>query len=120
MKKKKNIYFPAVILIVSISLLVCAASPAQAQMPVYVALDPITAMIDAPTAVALDNYGNVYVTESNKDRLLIFSQSGNYLDMITGLDEPISVAVDDDGRIFIGNKKSGNVEVYNDDLTLLF
>ena len=120
MKKKKNIYFPAVILIVSISLLVCAASPAQAQMPVYVALDPITTMMSAPTAVALDNYGNVYVTESNKDRLLIFSQSGNYLDMITGLDKPISVAVDDDGRIFIGNKKSGNVEVYNADLTLLF
>ena len=59
-------------------------------------------------------------TESGNNRLLIYSQSGRYIETLTGLNKPISLAVDDSGRIFIGNKHSENVEVYDADLNLLF
>jgi hypothetical protein len=89
-------------------------------MPGYERLNPITTFVNAPTAVALDTYGNVYVTESINDRLLIYSQSGEHQTFLIGLNKPISVAVDNSGRIYIGNKDSGNVEVYSADLSLLF
>jgi sugar lactone lactonase YvrE len=69
--------------------------------------------------VAVDNYENIYVTESSNNRLLIYTQSGGYLETLTGLSSPISVAVDGAGRIYIGNEGSGHVEVYDNDLNLL-
>jgi hypothetical protein len=89
-------------------------------MPIYARLNPIINFVDAPTAVALDSYGNVYLTESSNNRLLIYSQSGQHQTSLIGLNKPISVTVDNSGRIYIGNKDSGNVEVYSADLSLLF
>ncbi len=91
-----------------------------AEMPIYERLEPITTNLNAPTAAALDAYENLYVTESSNNRLLIFSQSRQYLKGLSGLDRPISAAVDGNGRIYIGNADTGNVEVYNTDLNLLF
>jgi sugar lactone lactonase YvrE len=90
-----------------------------AEMPTYERLQPITYNVNAPTAVALDKYECLLVAESIKDRVLIYSQSGQYIDTISGLSRPISVAVDDNIRIFIGNKDSGNVEVYDADYNYL-
>ncbi len=109
------------LLAVFVSFLFCFANTLQAAaMPGFERLQPVTANIKAPTAVALDIYGNIYVTESSTNRLLIYSQGGEHVETLSGLDKPISVAVDDDGRIFIGNSNKGNVEVYNAGLTLLF
>ncbi|MCK5505179.1 MAG: hypothetical protein KAJ10_08455, partial [Thermodesulfovibrionia bacterium] len=88
-------------------------------MPDYDRLQPVTTSLRAPTAVAVDNFENIYVTESSNNRLLIYTQSGGYLETLTGLSSPISVAVDGAGRIYIGNEGSGNVEVYDIDLNLL-
>ncbi|MBI5055205.1 MAG: VCBS repeat-containing protein [Nitrospirae bacterium] len=89
-------------------------------MPDYTRLQPVTSNLDAPTALALDNQENIYVAESVNNKLLIFTQSGEYKGTLEGLNKPISVALDAAGRIFIGNKDSRNVEVYNPGLTLLF
>ncbi|MBI5407982.1 MAG: VCBS repeat-containing protein [Nitrospirae bacterium] len=89
-------------------------------MPSYERLTPITSYLNAPTAIALDPYECIYVTESVNNRLFIYSQSGEYDKMLAGLNRPISVAADANGRIYIGNKDSRNVEVYNTGLTLLF
>jgi len=89
-------------------------------MPSYERLQPITANLDAPRSVALDNSENIYVAEPGNDRVVIYSQSGSYLRTLSGLDTPISVSVDGNGRIIVGNRDSGNVEVYGSDLTLLF
>jgi PKD repeat protein len=75
--------------------------------------------------VAVDNYENIYVTESVYNKLLIYSHNNQYKGILTGLNRPISVAVDVTGRIFIGNyydnlNDKGNVEVYDADLNLLF
>ncbi|HDH10985.1 MAG TPA: PKD domain-containing protein [Nitrospirae bacterium] len=120
MNKKNVTHLPVIFLAVSVFLLFCFVNVSQAIMPVYERLTPITDNVSAPTAVALDIYENLYVTESSNNRLLIYSQSGRYIETLTGLHKPISVAVDDTGRIFIGNKHSENVEVYDSDLNLLF
>jgi hypothetical protein len=89
-------------------------------MPEYERLQPVTENLNAPTAVAIDINENIYITESINNKLLIFSQSGQYLETLSGLNKPVSVAVDSNGRIFIGNKNSGNVEAYDADLNFLF
>ncbi|MBI5665239.1 MAG: FG-GAP repeat protein [Nitrospirae bacterium] len=89
-------------------------------MPEYDRLSPITNQLNAPTAVAFDRQENIYVTEAVNNALHIYSQSGEYKSTFSKLDKPISVAIDDSGRIFIGNKGSGNVEVYDADLNYIF
>jgi hypothetical protein len=102
-------------------LFMATASFSQAATaPVYDRLQPVTANINSPTAVALDKYESIYIAESVNNRIQIYSQSGQYGDTIPGLARPISVAVDDSGRTFIGNKDSGNVEVYDGEYNFLF
>jgi len=82
-------------------------------MPSYDRLTPITSIVSSPTDVAIDASENVYVVESITNRLIKFSQSGQHRNTLTGLSKPISVAVDSNGIIYIGNKNSGSVDVYN-------
>ena len=92
-----------------------------AVMPDYERLSPVTKTIYSPLAVAMDQAGRLYVAESSSDRIVILSQSGNYLSTLPGLHAPISVAVDsNNGRILTGSKAKGNVEVYDTDFTPLF
>jgi len=92
----------------------------SALLPAYERLEPIQNHLSHPTAVALDLYENMYVTESIENRLQIFSQSGAYIKTLSGLSEPLGVAVDQQGRIFVGNKLDRNVEVYDTNLNFLF
>jgi hypothetical protein len=102
-----------------IALMMNGVSPA-AVMPDYEHLSPVTNIIDAPVAVALDREGRLYVAETSPARVVIFSQSGKYLATLAGLETPVSVAVDDGGRILVGSKEKGRVEVYAPDFTQLF
>jgi hypothetical protein len=103
-------------LIISIVLLfsifVSSGISYAAAIPGYERLQPITNYVTAPSAVAL-------VAESVNNQVLIFSQSGQYMHTLSGLDRPISVAVDSNVRIYVGNKDSGNVEVYDDNYAYL-
>jgi sugar lactone lactonase YvrE len=103
-----------------IFLLVLECISHAADMPAYERLQPVTGSMNAPTNVALDKYECLFVAESVNNRVLIYSQSGQYTDTISGLSRPISVAVDENVRIYIGNKDSGNVEVYDSGYELLF
>jgi len=114
-KNIKNYLITGIILLLSFTSIVQAAV-----MPTYTRLQPITASMDAPTSVALDKYGCLLVAESINNRVLIYSQSGEYYAAITGLNKPISVAVDDSLKIYVGNKDTQNVEVYDDNLNFLY
>ncbi|OGW12476.1 MAG: hypothetical protein A3G93_15380 [Nitrospinae bacterium RIFCSPLOWO2_12_FULL_45_22] len=106
---------------VSLFFLFCFVCTIQAAtMPGYERFQPITTKINAPTAVALDASENIYVVESSNNKLLTYSQDGQYLRTLRGLDKPISIAVSNDGRIFVGNDGRGDVEVYDADLTFLY
>ena len=88
-------------------------------MPAFERLNPITTIVNSPTDIALDTSENVYLVESINNRLLKFSQNGQYLNTKIGLDKPISITVGNNGIIYIGNKNRGNVEAYDADLNLL-
>ena len=79
----------------------------------------VSAEMAAPTAIAFDGKDNLYVVESSKDRLLVYSSGGRHVKDLGGLDRPVSVAVDEAGRVLIGNAGRGNVEVYGRDFRLL-
>ena len=91
-----------------------------AEMPGYERLQSVTDSMNAPTNVALDKYECLFVAESVNNRVQIYSQSGQYTDTISGLSRPISVAVDESIRVYIGNKDMGNVEVYNSGYEFLY
>lgn len=89
-------------------------------MPDYERLQPLTDNVSAPTAVATDTNGNVYLTESSNNRLLVFNAGGENTDTLSGLDKPKGVAVDSRGNVYIGNEIAMNVSVYDSELTFLY
>ncbi len=103
-----------------LSLSFMAHSAFSAAVPEYVRLNPVDHHLNFPTEIALDRHENMYVSDSIENRVLIFSQSGSYMKTLTGLREPLGVAVDQQGRIYVGNKLDANVEVYDSNLQLLF
>ncbi len=95
------------------------AGSSYAEMPVFQRLDPIVSNMNAPTAVATDNSGNIYVAESINNRLLVYSQGGDYHTTLLGLRTPICVFVDSAGLVYIGNKLDRNVQVFDQNLSPL-
>jgi len=111
----KILYFHAAIFTV----LLCFVKASIAQMPEYALLEPVSSVVSAPLSVTLDKNQYLYVTEPSLNRLLIFNQSGDNQHTFSDVSEntkPSSVAVDDDGRIYIGNNMfndtKDNVEVH--------
>lgn len=84
-----------------------------------VRMSSIGSPLSCPTAVAVDSAGGLYVTESGKNRLLVYSPGGVYLSELKGLYKPLGVAVDGIGRIYVCNSGRKNVEVYGSGLNLL-
>lgn len=110
-------------ILLTVALSVYFSIPGHSQaltMPIYQRLQPLDATIDMPTSVAIDSMERIYVTEADYDRLTVYSPSGDFIKNLSGLQRPIGVAVDNNGRIFVGNKGAKNVETYDFDLNLLF
>ncbi|MEN8261931.1 MAG: PxKF domain-containing protein [Nitrospirota bacterium] len=94
--------------------------PLSAEMPEYERLQPVTAGLGAPTAVAPDSYGNLYVTDLIDGRLLVYDLSdGSLKKQIQGLDRPISVAVYGDNRVYVGLRGRGSIAAYDAELNYL-
>ncbi len=56
-----------------------------------------------PDGVALDNFGNILVTDSESNRLVVFDlDSGTLLSSFTTEAKPRSVAVDVEGNVVVG------------------
>ena len=108
------------VLITCALFLVCFSDISQAAMPSYERLQSITDNLKRPQKIALDSLENIYITEASTNKLLIYNPVGEYLTSLFGLSKPISVAVDIDGNIFVGNNGRGNVEVYNGNLEFQF
>jgi outer membrane protein assembly factor BamB len=71
--------------------------------------EPIYTGMNNSQAIALDSQGSVYIAGDKSVR--IFSQNGNLLDEIVLPGVPRSLAVADDGKIYVGI--NDHIEVYN-------
>ena len=79
-----------------------------------------------PTNIALDQDGNVYVTDSLNFRVEIFDADGNFVsqfgqhcDAIGCFERPKGIAVDSDGHIWVVDSNLALVEIFNRDGQLL-
>ena len=73
-----------------------------------------------PTNIALDQDGNVYVTDSLNFRVEIFDADGNFVsqfgqhcDAIGCFERPKGIAVDSDGHIWVVDSNLALVEIFN-------
>ncbi|HYL85667.1 MAG TPA: SMP-30/gluconolactonase/LRE family protein [Candidatus Angelobacter sp.] len=80
----------------------------------------------APSNVALDKEGNVYVTDTMNNRVEIFDADGNFLsefgkhgDGPGYLARPKGIAVDSDGHIWVADSYQDRVQVFNREGQLL-
>jgi DNA-binding beta-propeller fold protein YncE len=94
--------------------------PSQgAEMPIYERLQPVTSYITGAIDVATDQSDNLYVADSAKDSVIIFDEFGQYSAVLPGLSFPLCVAVNSAGNIYVGNKETANVEVYDSNHSFL-
>ncbi|HZD59192.1 MAG TPA: 6-bladed beta-propeller, partial [Anaerolineae bacterium] len=73
-----------------------------------------------PTEVAVDGNNNIYVADSDKHRILIFDDSGNYIESFgkAGKEKyelwyPSAIAVADNGKVFVACKQSNKVVIFD-------
>ena len=78
--------------------------------------------VHSPMAVAVDVTENIYVAEAASNSVHIHNMNGLLLRSLKRLSRPISVAVNLNGDIFVGNsiRSKSNVAVYNSNLDFLF
>jgi len=75
---------------------------------------------DAPTDVAVDGSGNVYVTDAINHRIQKFDSSGTFLTKWGTLgtadgqfNNPVSVAVDDSGNVYVVDPNNDRIQKFD-------
>jgi len=89
------------------------ASLLAATMPSYEATAGVNTGPNAPTAIALDHWGHLYVVETGVDRIDIYDAHGTYVNRLNNLNTPLSIAISKRGRIYIGSSGNGSVTIYD-------
>ena len=81
---------------------------------------------DQPAGIAIDNSGNVYVTDSNNNRIQKFTAEGTYLSQWgtpgTGngqFQKPSGLAIDASGNIYVADGQNNRIQKFMSDGTFL-
>ena len=76
---------------------------------------------NSPIGIAIDKYfNNVYVADTNNDRIQKFDKNGNYLLTITqGFNGPVGVAVDSNNFVYVADSGNDLIEKFETDLKVL-
>lgn len=75
--------------------------------------------LGTPSGIAEDSNGNVYVTDTNNGRMLIFSPTGALIGQIAkgmtdaSLGLPVGVAFDDKGHILVVDSAGSAIQIYS-------
>src|SRR5512143_4013208 len=93
MKQRLRMVLIAVLAVLTASSL-ALASPVR--------LSSITSMLEEPAFVALDARGNLYVTDSEKNKVYIFDVKGGFINSVS-VDRPQALAVDTAGNIYVSS-----------------
>lgn len=82
------------------------------QPPVVTPLRAYRDGYSAPSAVATDSMGRVYITDYNLGKVFVRDEFGRLVSVKSGLDHPLSIAVDPTGRVYVGEAGPGSVSVF--------
>lgn len=67
-----------------------------------------------PSDVAVDAEGNIYVTDTLKDRVVVFDAKGKFLLAFpTGVKRPLGIDVGADGTVYVASKRSDAVTAFD-------
>ncbi len=76
-------------------------------------------LFNFPNGVAADSAGNIYVSDSNNGRLVVFDPSGDQVAVIRrgaaqgDLGLPRGIAIDGDGRVYVVDTMAQGVQIYH-------
>ncbi len=63
----------------------------------------------APSRLAVDSIGRIYVTDPIQHAVLVFSHNGILLDSFDGIGRPVGLALDGSDTIYVGDVSTGSV-----------
>ena len=79
-----------------------------------------------PTGVAVDKYGNIYVTDEDSHKLSKFNSDGKLMKSVGGkggrtghFDWPGSIALSKDNKLFVCDKKNCRIQVFDTNLKFI-
>ena len=95
-------------------LLVAAALPVGAAgFAGFDALPPIQSAFLAPARVAVDGQARLFVTDPLAGKVTVLDAAGQEVLAKTGMGQPLGLAVATDGKIFLGDAKTGAVNIFD-------
>jgi DNA-binding beta-propeller fold protein YncE len=74
---------------------------------------PVKHKIDYPVRICVDAHNLVYVTDATTKSVFILNQSLVPVGEISGFEKPLGIAVDAQGRIYVGDKDKHAVQAYS-------
>ena len=74
----------------------------------------------APSGIAIDESGKIYVAEYNNNRVQVLDYSGKFISFIVTSGQPHGIEIDE-GKIYVANWSGGGVQVFDsEEYNLLF
>jgi DNA-binding beta-propeller fold protein YncE len=72
-----------------------------------------------PIELAIDSSNNIYVSDSDNNRIQVFNNNGTYITQFgnTGaaeglIEDPIGIALDSQGTVYVADGRDADVHVY--------
>ena len=82
-------------------------------------VDGLVDVFWGPRGIAVDGQGRVFVTDTGKQRVVVFDSQGNYLSQFGGigmevgkLDEPVGIEVSAEGLVYVADTWNNRVQVF--------
>src|SRR5438445_3031019 len=82
---------------------------------------PGSGQFDRPVGIALDNSGNVYVTDLNR-HIQVFSSDGTFIRQWGSLgngdgqfDNPGGIAIDSHGNVYVADRSNNRIQKFSSD-----
>lgn len=93
--------------------------PSYAWLPSFNILNPPATTFVAPARLANDGNENLLVADPLAGKVVVLNATGAVVSVKSGLGQPLGLAVDDAGKIYVGDAKVGAVSVFDSQWNLL-
>ncbi|MEI9977126.1 MAG: hypothetical protein WDO73_36790 [Ignavibacteriota bacterium] len=82
---------------------------ASSRLPRAALRAPVLTGLNGPSGLSVDGEGNLFIADTNNDRVVRYAPDGSQTTVASGLSLPSAVAVDGAGNLFIADTMNGRV-----------